>query len=193
VWKYRRPATGRLIICAIATILAASAVGKPAIAACVGNDILFSDNFSKPDASWRPTDGAAFRDKRYVVTLQPNGTIIDWPSAFVFDGNYSVCVQVKLPIDPTGAAGSGIAFWVDPGWDGILTMEIQNVTKHQILPLTAGMRFGQMIVHQLDQPALKPYHGRYHGADRVEERRPEEGVRAADRRRQLAGSRYQLS
>ena len=114
VWKYRRLATGRLIICATATILAASAIGKPAIAACVGNDVLFSDNFSKPDASWRPTDGAAFRDKRYVVTLQPNGTIIDWPSAFVFDGNYSVCVQVKLPIDPTGAAGSGIAFWVDP-------------------------------------------------------------------------------
>lgn len=62
-----------------------------------------------------------------------------------------------------------LAFWVDSGWDGILTMEVKNVTRFQVLPLALGMRFGQMIVHQLDQPALNPYRGRYHGATGVEE------------------------
>ena len=114
MWNFRRPAIGRLIISTIMTIIAASAIGKPAITACGGNDVLFADNFSKPDASWRPTDGAAFRDNRYIVTVQPNGTITDWPSAFIFSGNYSVCARLKLPNDPTGAAGSGIVFWVDP-------------------------------------------------------------------------------
>jgi len=114
VWKYRRRAAERLVICAIVTIITVSAVGKPAIAACEGNDVLFSDDFSKPDVSWNPPDVTVFRDKRYVVTVQPNGTVTDWPSAFVFVGNYSVCVRLKLPSDPTGAAGSGIAFWVDP-------------------------------------------------------------------------------
>ena len=61
-----------------------------------------------------------------------------------------------------------LAFWFDPGWDGIGTMEIQNVTQHHTLPLYCGFRFAQIIIHELDKPAVKPYAGRYNGAPGVE-------------------------
>ncbi len=61
-----------------------------------------------------------------------------------------------------------LAFWFDPGWDGIGTMEIQNVTDYQVLPVYYGLRFGQIIVHELDALAINPYNGRYQGATGVE-------------------------
>jgi dCTP deaminase len=61
-----------------------------------------------------------------------------------------------------------LAFWFDPGWDGIGTMEIRNITQFQVLPLWRGMRFGQIIVHTLDSLAEKPYDGRYNKATTVE-------------------------
>lgn len=61
-----------------------------------------------------------------------------------------------------------LAFWVDPGWDGVLTMEIHNALKYHKLILTAGVRFAQLIVHQLSGMAEKPYCGRYQGAGGVE-------------------------
>lgn len=98
---------------AVAASLAVS-VNDAAWAACDGKDVMFSEDFSKPDASWTPAKGNVVRNNRYVVSVEPNVSATDWPAAFVFSGNYSVCAELKLPIDPDGAAGSGIAFWVDP-------------------------------------------------------------------------------
>jgi dCTP deaminase len=61
-----------------------------------------------------------------------------------------------------------LAFWFDPGWSGIGTMEIRNVTRMQRLPLKWGQRFAQIIVHKLDRDAEHPYQGRYQGAAGVE-------------------------
>lgn len=95
-------------------LMLSAAVVTDAHAACDGKEVLFVDDFSKPDLSWSPRDFTAFGSKKYVVAIEPNGTIRDWPSAHLFSENYSVCVQVKLPSDPAGAAGSGIAFWINP-------------------------------------------------------------------------------
>lgn len=59
-----------------------------------------------------------------------------------------------------------LAFWIDPGWNGILTMEIINQRKIP-LNLVYGQRFAQMIFHELNRPAT-PYNGRYQGAGGVE-------------------------
>lgn len=65
-----------------------------------------------------------------------------------------------------------LAFWVDPGWDGILTLEIKNNKRYGSLPLYPGLRIGQAIVHQLSQPAAAAYFGRYQGATTVETAKP---------------------
>jgi dCTP deaminase len=54
--------------------------------------------------------------------------------------------------------------WLDPGWCGAGTMGIRNATRYTPLPMECGMRIAQLIVHQLDQPAVRPNSGRDQGA-----------------------------
>lgn len=65
-----------------------------------------------------------------------------------------------------------MAFWVDPGWRGVLTMEIYNARHYETLTLKAGQRFAQVIVHKLIGPSEKPYIGKYAGALKVEGAKP---------------------
>jgi hypothetical protein len=83
-------------------------------AACEGSSVQFADDFSHPDSSWGPFNNEVFRDKKYIMTVEPNGTEADWPSAALFSGTYTVCVHIKLPSDPKSAAGSGVLFWIEP-------------------------------------------------------------------------------
>ena len=83
-------------------------------AACEGKNVQFADDFSHPSTSWAPSGKDVFRDGKYILTVEPNAMIADWPDAPLFSGSYSVCVKVKLPTDPNGSAGSGVIFWVDP-------------------------------------------------------------------------------
>ena len=57
-----------------------------------------------------------------------------------------------------------LAFHVDPGWRGILTMEVMNALKHTSLELRWKMKFAQVIYHPLDQVVQTPYNGKYQGA-----------------------------
>ncbi len=83
-------------------------------AACESGTVQFADDFSRPHPSWSPLGNEAFRNGRYVMTVEPNGTVSDWPSAVRFSGPSTVCVKLILPFDPTSAAGSGVLFWIDP-------------------------------------------------------------------------------
>jgi dCTP deaminase len=51
------------------------------------------------------------------------------------------------------------AGWVDPGWEGILTMELKNYNQERPLPLWPGMPIGQMIY--MNTPVSGRYSGRY--------------------------------
>jgi dCTP deaminase len=66
--------------------------------------------------------------------------------------------RVRQGYDPS------TALWLDPGWCGAGTMGIRNATRYTPLPLECGMSIAQLIVHQLDQPAVRPNGGRDQGA-----------------------------
>lgn len=98
-------------------VLALLAILTPfyaAYAACEGKSVQFSDDFTHPNTSWAPPNNEVFRDGKYVMTVEPNAMIADWPGTPLFSGTYSICVKVKLPVDPNSAAGSGVLFWIDP-------------------------------------------------------------------------------
>jgi len=61
-----------------------------------------------------------------------------------------------------------LAFWFDPGWDGIGTLELTNVNQYRSLPLYPGLRIGQVIYHRLTEAPERPYQGKYQHADDVE-------------------------
>lgn len=54
------------------------------------------------------------------------------------------------------------AGWVDPGFEGEITLELFNANRCAI-ELEAGRRVGQLVFAQMDAPAINPYKGKYQG------------------------------
>ena len=54
------------------------------------------------------------------------------------------------------------AGWVDPGFQGEITLELFNANRCAI-ELTAGRRIGQLVFARMDAPAIRPYRGKYQG------------------------------
>ena len=112
-------------------------------------------------------------ESQWDLTKEP---YIMMPKEFVLISTYE---HIMVPVDcavelklKSSRAREGfdhsLAFWVDPGWDGILTMEVHNMNQHRMLKVEYGMRFAQIIVHKLDKPVEVAYNGRYQHANSVE-------------------------
>jgi dCTP deaminase len=52
--------------------------------------------------------------------------------------------------------------WVDPGFDGNLTLAFYNANRIPV-ELRSGCRICQLVLARLDIPAAAPYHGKYQG------------------------------
>lgn len=58
------------------------------------------------------------------------------------------------------------AGWVDPGFEGRITLELYNANSLPIR-LHAGRRIGQFVFCMMDRAAENPYHGKYQGQSRT--------------------------
>ena len=54
------------------------------------------------------------------------------------------------------------AGWVDPGFEGEITLEVYNANSLPIR-LNSGRRICQLVFAQMDQTTLNPYRGKYQG------------------------------
>ncbi|HIZ55483.1 MAG TPA: dCTP deaminase [Firmicutes bacterium] len=54
------------------------------------------------------------------------------------------------------------AGWVDPGFQGEITLELFNANRCAI-ELRSGRRVGQLVFAEMDETALHPYNGKYQG------------------------------
>ena len=100
-----------------------------------------------------------------VVTMTGDEPFILHPGEFVLG---STLERIRLPDDlvarldgksSLGRLGLLIhstAGFIDPGWDGHVTLELSNVAK---LPITIypGMKIGQISFMQMTEPAATPY------------------------------------
>ena len=81
--------------------------------------------------------------------------------------------RIKLPDDVMGdmklrssLAREGLIgsfAWVDPGWDGNLTLALFNASNESV-ELKYGERFVQIAFIRLEGPAKNPYRGNYQGS-----------------------------
>jgi dCTP deaminase len=107
-----------------------------------------------------------------IVEVEGDNPFILHPGEFVLG---STLERVRLPDDlvarlegksSLGRLGLLIhstAGYVDPGWDGYLTLELSNVAN---LPITIypGMKIGQISFFRLTSPAEHPYGSRDRGS-----------------------------
>jgi dCTP deaminase len=65
-------------------------------------------------------------------------------------------LEGKSSLGRLGLLIHSTAGFIDPGWDGHVTLELSNVAN---LPITIyfGMKIGQLSFVQLTEPAAKPY------------------------------------
>ena len=104
-------------------------------------------------------------DLTELVEVDGDRPFILHPGEFVL-GSTAECVRIpddmvarlegKSSLGRLGLLIHSTAGYVDPGWDGYLTLELSNVAN---LPITiyAGMKIGQISFFQLTTPAAKPY------------------------------------
>lgn len=54
------------------------------------------------------------------------------------------------------------AGWVDPGFEGEITLELFNANRCAI-ELSEGLRIGQLVFARMEKAAMNPYGGKYQG------------------------------
>jgi len=108
-----------------------------------------------------------------IVNVREMGGIIISPKTYAL---ILTLERIKLPDDVMGdmklrssLAREGLIgsfAWVDPGWDGKLTLGIYNASDEPV-ELTYGERFVQIAFIRLEGPARSPYRGSYQGSARI--------------------------
>lgn len=97
--------------------------------------------------------------------LPPGGFILACTAETVSIPSYLEC-QFQLK-SSRGREGWDhmLAGYIDPGFQGQVTLELVNVNKYHWLPLQAGLRIGQLRFMRMDQPPMRDYSqtGRYFG------------------------------
>jgi len=95
------------------------------------------------------------RDEAFV--LHPGEFVLGSTLERVALPNYLVArVEGKSSLGRLGLLVHATAGYVDPGWDGHLTMELSNVSNLPI-KLYYGMKIGQLSFLELKTPAERPY------------------------------------
>jgi dCTP deaminase len=78
-----------------------------------------------------------------------------------FGSNITAFVEGRSSIGRLGLFVEN-AGWVDPGFDGQITLELFNAS-HRPIRLQAGRRICQLVICELSDHAEKPYAGKYQG------------------------------
>ena len=84
--------------------------------------------------------------------------------------NLECCFQLKSTVGRLGY-NHALAGYIDPGFSGRVTLELKNYRRFKELPLSAGMRIGQLRFAKLDSTPIRPYNltGRYNGDSTVQQ------------------------
>lgn len=130
-------------------------------------DIRLGRNFLKLDEN--KFEAMSMTDEIQYVQFESDSIIIPSNSFLLA----TTMEYIKLPCDLTafvegrssiGRMGLFIqnAGWVDPGFEGEITLELYNANRLPI-KLEAGRRICQLVFAQMDEEALNPYTGKYQG------------------------------
>ena len=100
------------------------------------------------------------RSDRFVI-LPGQFVLATTMEYFRLPDNITATVQGRSSVGRLGLFVQN-AGWVDPGFEGEITLELFNANKCAI-ELIAGRRVGQLVFEELDQDAENPYRGKYQG------------------------------
>lgn len=139
---------------------------------CLGDEFIV---FDAHEGLFIDLDGVHDDSARKVIKEPGKGFILH-PGEFVLGvthesimlpNNIVARLEGKSSIGRLGLMIHVTAGFVDPGWEGPLTLEIANVRKIPII-LRPRKTFCQISFQYMDSAVAKPYQGRYQNASGVE-------------------------
>ena len=138
---------------------------QPASIDCrLGNHFLIVDNFNMKtidldnDILYREFEGDE-------ITLPPHTFLLATTMEYVkLPNDLTAFVEGRSSIGRLGLFIQN-AGWVDPGFEGNITLELYNANSLPI-QLRAGRRICQLVFCKMDQAAQSPYQGKYQGQRR---------------------------
>ncbi len=96
---------------------------------------------------------------QYPWIIEPGEFVLVSMREHVYVPNDVSCMFLLKSSAARAGWGHSFAGWIDPGWDGILTMELKNYNQNTPLPIWPGMPIGQLIYMQTSVAGT--YKGRY--------------------------------
>ena len=141
--------------------LADGAVQPASVDVRVDNSFLVFQNHRYPYIDVRE----AQPDLTSLVEVEDGEPFILHPGEFVLGATLErvaltddivASIEGKSSLGRLGLLIHSTAGWIDPGWDGYVTLEFSNVAN---LPITIypGMKVGQIAFFELDEAAEHPY------------------------------------
>ena len=101
-----------------------------------------------------------------TITIPPHSFLLATTYEYVkLPNNITAFVEGRSSIGRIGLFIQN-AGWVDPGFEGRLTLELYNANSLPI-KLRAGRRMCQLVFCKMDQEAKCPYQGKYQGQERT--------------------------
>lgn len=102
------------------------------------------------------------RIKGQSITIPPHSFLLATTMEYVrLPNNLTAFVEGRSSIGRIGLFIQN-AGWVDPGFEGQITLELYNANSLPIR-LEAGRRICQLVFCSMDQAAGRPYQGKYQG------------------------------
>jgi dCTP deaminase len=100
------------------------------------------------------------------ITIPPHSFLLATTEEYIkLPDNLTAFVEGRSSIGRIGLFIQN-AGWVDPGFEGNITLELYNANSLPIR-LRAGRRICQLVFCLMDQAAAKPYRGKYQGQRRT--------------------------
>lgn len=130
-------------------------------------DVRLGDTFSVVEDSSsgivtleNPISYKTFRADTYLL-LPGHFVLATTMESFDLPDNLTAFVEGRSSLGRMGLFIQN-AGWVDPGFQGEITLELFNANRCAI-ELKAGRRVGQLVFAEMDSPAEHPYRGKYQG------------------------------
>ncbi len=130
-------------------------------------DIRLGNTFSVIEDS--PSGVITMRQEIAYKTLQSDAYVLlpgqfilaSTMEYFVLPGDLTAFVEGRSSLGRMGLFIQN-AGWVDPGFEGEITLELFNANRCAI-ELRAGRRVGQLVFARMEGAATRPYRGKYQG------------------------------
>ncbi len=138
---------------------------QPASIDCrLGSHFLLIEDFNVQSISL--DDEIQYREfEGETITLQPHTFLLATTMEYVkLPNDLTAFVEGRSSIGRMGLFIQN-AGWVDPGFEGRITLELYNANSVPIT-LQAGRRICQLVFCKMDQPASSPYAGKYQGQNK---------------------------